>query len=144
MLITEYQGIPSRLRRRTGQVKIDLIISSILTILKNRDIEIKGISNFLSHHSGSTMVFHIRIDDTDEYQKDFHDFNNNQYRKMPLALEIYLVSKKIDIFISIYQDDWYSIRVCRYRSSEDDDYYSVDNYLADGIDGVNDWIAQFN
>jgi hypothetical protein len=55
-----------------------------------------------------------------------------------------LVNKKIDIFISIYQDDWYSIRVCKYRSSEDDDYYSVDNYLADGIDGVNDWIAQFN
>lgn len=89
-------------------------------------------------------VFEIFDETYNLYQKDFHDFNNNQYRKMPLALEIYLVNKKIDIFISIYQDDWYSIRVCKYRSSEDDDYYSVDNYLADGIDGVNDWIAQFN
>ena len=89
-------------------------------------------------------VFEIFDETYNLYQKDFHDFNNNQYRKMPLALEIYLVNKKIDIFISIYQDDWYSIRVCKYRSSEDDDYYSVDNYLADGIDGVNDWIDQFN
>lgn len=89
-------------------------------------------------------VFEIFDETYNLYQKDFHDFNNNQYRKMPLALEIYLANKKIDIFISIYQDDWYSIRVCKYRSSEDDDYYSVDNYLADGIDGVNDWIAQFN
>jgi hypothetical protein len=89
-------------------------------------------------------VFEIFDETYNLYQKDFHDFNNNQYRKMPLAIEIYLVNKKIDIFISIYQDDWYSIRVCKYRSSEDDDYYSVDNYLADGIDGVNDWIAQFN
>lgn len=89
-------------------------------------------------------IFEIFDETYNLYQKDFHDFNNNQYRKMPLALEIYLVNKKIDIFISIYQDDWYSIRVCKYRSSGDDDYYSVDNYLTDGIDGVNDWVAQFN
>lgn len=89
-------------------------------------------------------VFEIFDEAYNLYQKDFHDFNNNQYRKMPLALEIYLVNKKVDIFISIYQDDWYSIRVCKYRSSGDDYYYSVDNYLTDGIDGVNDWVAQFN
>jgi hypothetical protein len=89
-------------------------------------------------------VFEIFDDTYNLYQRDFNDFNNNQYRKTPLALEIYLVNKKTDIFISAHQDNWYSIRVCKYKKSEDSDYYSIDNYLIDDIEGINDWLGYFN
>jgi len=76
------------------------------------------------------------------YQKDEDDLNNNQYRITPSSLEIYLVSKKTDIFISAHEDSWYSIRVCKYRNHDDVDYYSSDYYLADDIEGVDEWLAQ--
>lgn len=77
------------------------------------------------------------------YQKDSNDFNNNQYRITPTALEIYLVSKKTDIYVSALEDDYYFIKVLKYRDYSDEDYYDVDYFLADGIEGVNDWLAQF-
>lgn len=119
-LITEYQGIPSRLRRRTGQLKIDPIISSILPILKNRDIEIKGISNFLSHHSGSTMVFYIRVDDSDEFPPDdiiqyYEQYIGRSLRKLrdeyklkynlPPGCRLFLYNFRVDKVDSIVFND---------------------------------------
>lgn len=91
-------------------------------------------------------IFDIFDEAYNLYQKDGEDYNHNQYRigkYWAYPIEFYLVPKKTDIFISAFEDDWYTISVCKYRDYSDDDYYSQDRYLADGIEGVNDWLTQF-
>lgn len=98
------------------------------------------------------------------YPKEGGDFDNNQYKLNPstdayhlrlhnkvqhnksfcpnsfIVLEIYLVPKKTDIFISAYEDEWYTIKFCKYRKYEDVDYTSTIYYIADGLQGLKDWL----
>ena len=45
--------------------------------------------------------------------------------------------------MSALEDDYYFIIVLKYRDYSDEDYYITDYFLADGIEGVNDWLVRF-
>jgi hypothetical protein len=135
-LITEYQGIPSRLRRRTGHVKIDPIIDSVLEILKNKDIEVKSISNFLLNYSGSKMVFYLRFDNTDEfppydiieYYEQYIDAALKKLRdeyklkyNLPPNCRLFLYNLKSDKL-----DDFNNSPICLYESSRTRDFKKIE------------------
>lgn len=103
-------------------------------------------SKFINNHkliSNYGEAFDIFDEAYNLYQKDPDDFNNNQYEKKADHLIIYLVRRKIDIVISAFEDSWYTIKVCKFKDYSDDDYYTIDYYIADDWEGLNDWLQHF-
>lgn len=117
------------------------------------EVSYQKLNEFMSSHTNiENYKYEQELEMIDKlfnlYQRDVDDFNNNQYDVThnyqnsyhdSSLLEIYLVRKKIDIFISAYDDEWYTIRYCEYRRYDDLDYSKQLYYICDGLDGLNQW-----
>ena len=55
-------------------------------------------------------------------------------------LVLYFKKQKVDIHIISLNDEWYALEVGKYYNYYDENYDTVDYYVCDGFDGINQWL----